>query len=100
MNTPFKYEPCGDSDGETIGTDHFVLDAKGDEIALAPDEAHGRLFAASPDLRDALAGMLADMEAEELATAAMDDARAALAKTFGLKEFTWAAFFNAGGRVN
>lgn len=48
--TPFRYECQGDSDGETVGCDHFVFDADGNEIALAPDAATGRLFAASPRL--------------------------------------------------
>lgn len=46
------YAPEGDSDGERIGTDHFVLTTGDDweEVACAPDEELGRLFAAAPDL--------------------------------------------------
>lgn len=35
---PWRYEPSGDSDGELVGTDHFVLDADGNEIACPPCE--------------------------------------------------------------
>ncbi len=51
--TPFTYECHGDSDGELVGYDHFVLDADGNELCIAPDEDTGRLFAASPRLLEA-----------------------------------------------
>lgn len=48
--SPWRYAPESDSDGFTIGTDHFVLDAEGDELAVAPNENTARLVAAAPDL--------------------------------------------------
>lgn len=48
-----RYVPQSDTDGETIGTDHFIVDRHGAEVCLARDEESGRLFAASPDLLDA-----------------------------------------------
>lgn len=44
------YAPQSDTDGGSIGTDHFVCDEHGAEVCLARDEASGRLFAAAPDL--------------------------------------------------
>ena len=55
---PWTYRPEGDSDGFTIGTDHFVLDANGDEVCVAPDEATGMKIAAVNDLIDALKRLL------------------------------------------
>lgn len=52
--TPWRYEPCGDSDGFTAGTDHFVLDADGNEIACPPCDDTARKMAAAPDLHNAL----------------------------------------------
>lgn len=49
----WTYEPCGDVDGDRIGTDHFVLDHKGDEVACPGSEARARLIAASPELFEA-----------------------------------------------
>lgn len=46
----WKYEPCGDSDGEVIGIDHFVIDENGDEIACPRNEKTARLISAAPDL--------------------------------------------------
>ncbi len=51
---PWRYEPQWDSDGETAGVDHFVLDASGDEIACPPHEGTARLMAAAPALLEAL----------------------------------------------
>ena len=48
---PWRYECHGDSDGETAGYDHFVLDADGHELAVVPNEEIGRLMAASVALR-------------------------------------------------
>ena len=46
---PWKYAPQGDSDGFTVGTDHFVV--AGDvELACPPNEADARLIAAAPEL--------------------------------------------------
>lgn len=58
------YRPAGDSDGERIGTDHFVTKADGTEVCIAPDEELGLLFSAAPDLLAALEVLTADMEAE------------------------------------
>ena len=55
---PYRYAPCGDSDGETVGTDHFVLDATGSEIACPGDEATARLLAMAWTLRSVLADIL------------------------------------------
>lgn len=46
---PWTYEPAGDSDGEMIGIDHFVM--AGDvEMACPRTEADARLIAAAPDM--------------------------------------------------
>jgi hypothetical protein len=58
INPPFHYEPSGDSDGEAIWTDHFVLDSDGEELCCPPNEAIARLFAAAPDLLEAVREML------------------------------------------
>jgi hypothetical protein len=44
-----RYAPQSDTDGETIGTDHYVCDEHGAEVCLARDEASARLFAAAPE---------------------------------------------------
>ncbi len=50
---PFAYRPEWDSDGEVAGVDHFVIDANEEEIACAPSEEIGLLWAAAPDLLEA-----------------------------------------------
>lgn len=50
MLEKWTYAPEGDSDGELVGTDHFVIDEKGDEIACPGTEKQARLIAAAPDL--------------------------------------------------
>jgi hypothetical protein len=50
IRTPFVYEASGDSDGEYAGVDHFVLDADGEQMACAPSEEVGLLFAAAPEM--------------------------------------------------
>lgn len=47
---PWRYAPVSDSDGERIGTDHFILDANGDEVGVARTAEEGLLTAAGPDL--------------------------------------------------
>lgn len=47
---PWRYECVGDSDGETVGYDHLVYDADGNELATAPNEQVGKLIAAAPSL--------------------------------------------------
>lgn len=68
IKRPFRYEPCGDSDGETHGIDHFVVDAEGFEIACPPDEETARLLAASADLLAACERTLADLDQNYLAS--------------------------------
>lgn len=86
-NLPFRYEPSGDSDGFTAGIDHFVLDANGEELACAPNEEIGLLFAASPDLYRELRHLVQLLEPLERdgslnipGLATLNGARMALAK--------------------
>jgi hypothetical protein len=55
---PWRYEPSGDCDGERFGTDHFVLDGNGDELAVAPDAETGRAMAATLELLASLEGLI------------------------------------------
>lgn len=66
---PWRYAPESDTDGFTIGTDHFVLDADGNEVCVAPDEPTARLLAAAPLMLEQLARirrLLADVLADDL----------------------------------
>ncbi len=53
IDAPWTYEPSGDSDGEQVWMDHFVMDANGEEVCCAANEKRGRLIAAAPDLLEA-----------------------------------------------
>ncbi len=55
----WEYAPESDSDGFTIGVDHFVIDSEGNQIACAPDEPRGRLIAAAPRMLAALESLTA-----------------------------------------
>ncbi len=71
MTERWTYEPCGDSDGEMIGTDHFVIDEKGDEIACPRNEKQARLIAAAPDLLaslENLAGIITTIREEQVSS--------------------------------
>jgi len=70
---PFRYEPSGDSDGEHVGIDHFVLDADGDEMACPPTEEIGLLFAAAPQLQAATESLVVAIEDMAAARAALLD---------------------------
>ena len=80
-----RYAPESDCDGEIVGTDHFVLTLDGDdEVACAPDQELGQLFAAAPDLLAALKMFLhADPDVFKVELAA---AKAAIAKATGVTQ--------------
>ncbi len=90
--TPWVYEPSSDVDGDpvyetpTVGTDHFVLSADGDEIACAANEDEARLISAAPDLLAACAELVTDLISHakfglnEAEVAMLKRAEAALAK--------------------
>lgn len=94
---PWEYRPEGDSDGEVVGIDHFVI--AGDvELACPPREEDARLMAAAPDLLLACKEMLTILKHLERCEASADDglgeylrrlrnalshARAAIAKAEG-----------------
>ena len=65
---PFRYAPEGDCDGERYGIDHFVLDANGDELCVAPNQTTAefvvRACNAHDELVSALETLVADVEAE------------------------------------
>lgn len=51
---PWLYLPQSDTDGETVGTDHFVMgDGGAVQLAVAPTEADGRKLAAALKLIEA-----------------------------------------------
>lgn len=69
---PWRYAPVSDSDGERIGTDHFILDANGDEVGIARNEAEGLATAAAPDLLAAARTLLGRVRKHTDGTARID----------------------------
>lgn len=87
---PWTYVPAGDYDGFVLGTDHFVLDAAGNEVCVAPDERSGHRIAAVNELYDACKGLMKlwedvspDAVGEELLTS-LDIATRAMRKADGI----------------
>jgi hypothetical protein len=58
VSEKWTYAPEGDSDGETVGIDHFVIDGKGEEVCCPRSEERARLIAAAPDLLEAIMDLL------------------------------------------
>lgn len=57
---PWSYEPAGDSDGETVGVDHFVMGDGGRvELACPPTEGDALLMAAAPKMYAAVQALRA-----------------------------------------
>lgn len=78
IKLPFKYAPECDCDGESFGTDHFIVDADGKEVTVAPNGTVGLVFAAAFDLRAALETLVAGTDKDGI-----EKARAAINKSYG-----------------